>query len=319
MNNRRIITGIKPTGNLHLGNYFGAIVPFAKMANLYDQAFIFIADYHACGTNKPNEYIEHIAAAYMSLPNSERYVIYRQSDIKSVTDIYWLLQTTYSLGSLQRCHAYKQAQKDTDNLKCSVFTYPLLMAADILSVKANTVTVGQDQAQHLEITADVARKFNYMYQQNCFDTIPQANICDIIVPGLDQRKMSKSYNNTINLISSSSDLKKAIYSYKTDSSALHAPKNWRNCSLFKLLQLIADPAELEPLKDMYENGISWYDVKKITYDTIEQQLTKFRDNYHIIYQDKNLIASKLHEGQMIVNPIADATLTQMKYAIGLSI
>ena len=263
----RILSGIQPTGRFHWGNYFGAIRQYIALQE-HEQAFYFIADLHALTTVRDPEVLRNFtldaAIDLLSLGlDPQRATLFVQSDIPEVTELTWLLLTVTQMSLLEKCHAYKDKRDRGLPADSGLFTYPVLMAADILLYDSQVVPVGVDQVQHIEVARDIAQRFHSIYKTEVF-TLPQARVMDdsAKVPGLDGEKMSKSYDNTIEVFEEAKPLRKKIMSIKTDSQPVEAAKDPTKCPLFALYQLFATPAEQATLADQYRAGGMGYGVAK---------------------------------------------------------
>jgi tryptophanyl-tRNA synthetase len=272
----RLLSGLKPTGRPHLGNYFGAMRQFVEFQDR-GEGFYFIADLHALNqvrkAEELREYtlgmvLDHLAIGL----DPKKSTLYVQSHVPEVSELDWILGTVTPMGLLQRAHAYKDALAKGKDVDFGLFAYPVLMAADILIVRADAVPVGKDQIQHVEIARDIAVKFNSTYSQ-AFDpqtgkggalALPQPLVKEevALVPGTDGRKMSKSYGNTIPLFGSDKEVKKAVMGIVTDSTSVEAPKDPATCNVFALLKLFLSPAEQEALAQRYRRGGEGYGVYK---------------------------------------------------------
>lgn len=326
---KRILTGIKPTGKLHIGNYFGAIKPALELLDkLEGEALFFIADYHALNTLKNpdlfKEYSYDIAATWLACGLDERKIVfYRQSDIPEIFELNWILSNVTPKGLINRAHGYKASVEE--NLKnkmeqdyginMGLYNYPILMAADILTMQTDLVPVGEDQKQHIEITRELARVFNNTYG-NCL-TIPTEIIKKEIgsIPGLDGRKMSKSYNNVITLFSDEKKLKKQINKIVTDSSAPDEPKS-TDCLVFKVYQLFANDKQVHEMKTKFEKGISWREVKQLTFEIANEHLKPMREKYNYYLKNPNKIDEVLKQGAEKARKIAQKTLEDVRIKIG---
>jgi len=267
----RALSGIQPTGRFHWGNYFGAIRQYIALQD-NEQAFYFIADLHALTTvREPNllaEYTHDAAVELLALgldPN--RATLFRQSDIPEVTELTWLLMTVTQMHLLEKCHAYKDKKAKGLPSDAGLFTYPVLMAADILLYDSDVVPVGADQVQHIEVARDIAQRFNSMYGEVL--TLPKAHVVEATakVPGIDGEKMSKSYGNAIEVFEEPKKLRKKIMSIQTDSLPVEAPKDPEASSIFALYQLFATPAQQEQLAQRYRaGGMGYGEAKQALYD-----------------------------------------------------
>ena len=256
---KRILTGIQPSGIPHIGNYFGAMKQCIDLQN-EGEPYLFIADYHALTTNpKPEDLrmrIQRLAADFLACGiDPERTVFYRQSDIPTVCELMWILNNIVGLGFLERAHSYKDKIAKGFQPNNGLFSYPVLMAADILLYRSDLVPVGKDQKQHLEMTRDIAIKFNQTYGETF--VIPDAKIAEnvAVIPGLDGQKMSKSYDNTIEIFfESEKAIRKKFMSIKTDSKGMEEPKDPDTCNVFQLYKLFATPEQLEEMRARYLAG-----------------------------------------------------------------
>ncbi len=268
----RVLSGVQPSGALHIGNYFGAIRQFVQMQRQHD-CYYFVADLHALTTVQDaarlRQMTREVAAGYLALGlDSERAVLYRQSDIPEVPELAWYLSTVTSMGLLQRCHSFKDKVAQGVTPSHGLFSYPVLMAADILIVESDLVPVGRDQKQHLEVTRDLVTAFHQTYGCDVF-RMPAPLIGDdvAVIPGLDGRKMSKSYDNVIPLFGPEKPIRKRIMSIVTDSTPVESPKPTADSSLYQLLRLFA-PAEDRPWVEaaFAEGGVGYGDMKKRLFD-----------------------------------------------------
>ena len=255
----RILTGVQSTGTPHLGNILGAIIPAIELSKKHSDSFLFIADLHSLTQIKNSTELKQntysTAATWLSFGlNPKKTVFYKQSDIPITTELAWILSSYFPYQRLTLAHSFKDKSNDLKNVNAALFTYPMLMAADILLYDANYVPVGKDQLQHLEITRDVANKFNNRYGETL--VIPEALTNDETkyVIGTDGQKMSKSKNNIIDIFLSEKMLKKQIMSIETDSTPLESPKNAESCNVFKIYTLLGSPDQVKNLKTKYENG-----------------------------------------------------------------
>ncbi|MBR0566823.1 tryptophan--tRNA ligase [Azoarcus sp. L1K30] len=327
----RILTGITTSGTPHLGNYAGAIRPAIEASRKADaESFYFLADYHALIKTADPERVQRstleIAASWLAAGlDTERVWFYRQSDIPEIPELTWLLTCNAGKGLLNRAHAYKAAVdknvadgEDPDaGINMGLFMYPVLMAADILMFKAHSVPVGRDQIQHIEMARDIAARFNHLYGEHF--VLPAAAIDESVatLPGLDGRKMSKSYDNTIPLFASSAVLKKSIAGIVTDSRAPGEPKETEGSALFQLYQAFATPTETAAMRDAFAAGISWGDAKQALFERIERAVAPMRDHYESLIARPALIEQKLQEGAAKARAIATPFLNELRHAVGL--
>ncbi|BCB03556.1 tryptophan--tRNA ligase [Bacillus sp. KH172YL63] len=307
---KQVLTGIKPTGRIHLGNYIGAIKPAMKLADYetYETAY-FVADYH--GLTKIHDRDEMkdlsygVAAAWLALGlDPERSIFYRQSDIPEIFELSWILACFAPKGLLNRAHAYKSiveenavAGRESDHgVNMGVFTYPILMAADILLFQTELVPVGKDQVQHVEIARDIAENFNKVYGETF--TLPEYVIEEdtAVIPGLDGRKMSKSYNNTIPLFEEPKKLKKLINKIKTDSSLPEEPKDPDTSIIFSLYKEFSTPEQAAVMKEKYHSGIGWGEAKSELFQVMDSYLEKPRSRYNELMANPHEIDRILQRG-----------------------
>jgi len=254
----RILSGIQPSGKLHLGNYFGMMQPMLDLQN-EGEVYLFIADYHALTSvtdaRAMRQGVVDVALDFLACGlDTQRTVFYRQSDIPEVTELAWLLSVVTPMGLLERCHSYKDKVAKGLPATHGLFAYPVLMAADILIMQSNMVPVGRDQKQHVEVTRDLAIKFNNLYGE--VFTVPEPSIREevAVVPGVDGQKMSKSYNNTVEIFGEPKDTRAAIMRIVTDSRTVAEPKDPDQCNVFALYKLFASPAQRDDLAAQYRAG-----------------------------------------------------------------
>lgn len=332
MQKETVLTGITTTGTPHLGNYAGAILP-AIAASRRDEVstFYFLADYHALIKCQDPERVHwstlEVAATWLAAGlDTERSVFYRQSDIPEITELTWILSCMTAKGLMNRAHAYKAAvaenellqTKDPDQgITMGLFCYPVLMAADILMFNADKVPVGRDQIQHLEMTRDVAARFNHHYGQTF--TLPEAVIDDnsAVLAGLDGRKMSKSYNNTIPLFSPPKTLRKLIMKIKTNSLQPGEPKDPDSCTLFSIYQAFASDDEVASLRKRYAEGIAWGEMKQFLFDHLNDLLTQPREQYEALLRAPEHIEKVLHEGAEKARDVSVPFLKRIREAVGI--
>ena len=332
MNQKTILTGITTTGRPHLGNYTGAIRP-AIEASLEQglQSFYFLADHHSLVKNKdPNEVKKsciEVAASWLALGlDTNKTYFYRQSDIPEIPELMWILSTFTAKGLMNRAHAYKSVVQlneesggsDPDKaISMALFSYPILMAADILMFKATHVPVGQDQKQHMEMVRDLAQRFNHHYGD--IFVVPKALITkeSATLPGLDGRKMSKSYNNSIPLFLSSDQMRKSIMKIKTNSLGPDEPKSTEDCSLFDIYQAISKPEESLMFKEKLEEGMAWSDTKEELFIYIEDLFSGPREEYLKLIDDQAYLGSLLSEGAEKARDLSYPYLQKIKSAVGI--
>ena len=331
MSTTRFLTGITTTGTPHLGNFVGSIRP-SVAASLRPgvQSFYFLADYHALIKCEDPVRIQRstleIAASWLASGlDPEKVTFYRQSDIPEIPELNWMLSCVTGKGLLNRAHAYKASQdknleagRDADDgVTAGLFMYPVLMGADILMFKAHKVPVGRDQVQHIEMARDMASSFNHLYGEHF--VLPEAVIDDNVatLPGLDGRKMSKSYNNTIPLFSSRDQLKKLIGSLLTDSRAPGAPKDTEGSALFQIYQAFATPEETEALRRAYAEGIAWGDAKQVLLERVDQVIAPMREQYESLINHPERIEQILLQGAERARALATPFIKELRSAVGL--
>jgi tryptophanyl-tRNA synthetase len=333
--NTRILTGITTSGTPHLGNYVGAIRP-AIQASLEKNvdAFFFLADYHALIKCEDADRIARsrleIAATWLASGlNPERVTFYRQSDVPEIPELCWMLTCVTAKGLMNRAHAYKASVDQNvakhvdpdDGITMGLFSYPVLMAADILMFNAHKVPVGRDQTQHLEMARDIAQKFNHLFGQGKdFFVLPEAVIAEDVatLPGLDGRKMSKSYNNTVPLFEGGARaLKSAVAKIVTDSRGPGEPKDAEASHLYLIYKAFAQPSEATTFRQALEAGMGWGDAKQQLCERIEQELGPMRDNYESLMAHPNRIEEILQEGARKARAIATPFIQELRRAVGL--
>ncbi len=319
----RILTGIQSTGTPHLGNLLGAILPAIEMAkDPKNESFLFIADLHSLTQIKDSETMREntysTAAVWLACGlDPSKTTFYRQSDVALVTELMWHLLCFFPFQRLTLAHSFKDKSDTLSDVNAGLFTYPILMAADILLYDAELVPVGKDQLQHLEIARDVAVKFNLKMGETF--VLPDARIDDAtkIVPGTDGEKMSKSRNNVINVFLPEKQLKKQVMSIVTDSKGLEEPKDPNTCHIFRLYELLASPSEIETMKANYLAGGFGYGHAKNS--LLELILTKFsteREKYNSLMADKSQIDKALEIGASKARIIAQETLKRVRSKVG---
>ena len=328
---KRILTGITPSGYPHLGNYIGAIKPSLELLDEKCESFLFIADLHALikvsDPRKLEELSSAIAMAWLASgldPNKTNF--YRQSDVPEITELAWLLSCISEKGLLNRAHAYKAAvdqnnesgKKEMDEgISVGLFSYPLLMASDILTPNATHVPVGKDQQQHLEITRDIAEKFNNKYGK--FFNLPEAVIQnEKTILGTDGRKMSKSYNNIIPLLSTEKELRKSVMKIVTNSQEPGEKKDWKDNTLFAIYSSFASVERQEDMKNLFEDGIGWGDAKQKVFEDLNQMLLPIREKFLELSNNKKFIEEILKSGAERVRSHTAPALKEVKKLVGIS-
>lgn len=328
---QRILTGITTSGTPHLGNYVGAIRP-AIEASLHanNSSYYFLADFHAlikCRDPKQvHQSSKEVAATWLALGlNTDNVVFYRQSDIPEIPELCWLLNCMAAKGLLNRAHAYKasvqanhEAGEDTDfGVTMGLYSYPVLMAADILMFNANQVPVGKDQIQHVEMARDIAGRFNHHYGE--YFELPEAKVDDhvAVLQGLDGRKMSKSYNNTIPLFLPEKQLKKHINKIKTNLLEPGEPKDPDTSSVFQIWQAFATQEQADEMRQAFVDGIAWGESKKMLFELINGQIGEPRKRYNEIMENPALIEAELTKGADKARAQASPLLAKLRKAVGI--
>ncbi len=324
-----ILTGIKPTGIPHLGNYFGAIKPAIEMSKSgeYD-AYFFIADYHALTTVQDAKALNYgildLACTWLACgldPN--KITLYKQSDIPETFELSTILTNVTPKGLMNRAHAYKamveknqeNGEDDDANVNMGLYSYPILMTADILLFNTKYVPVGLDQKQHVEIARDIAGYFNHKFGKTL--VVPEEIVSEKVatIPGLDGRKMSKSYGNVIPLFCDENTLKKLINRIVTDSTAPDEPKS-TDSFIFKLYELFATEEESNEMKSKFEKGISWGEAKKILFEKANEYISPMREKYNYYMAHPEIVKEILNSGAKKARPIAKETIARVRKAIG---
>ncbi len=320
---KRILSGIKPTGSPHLGNYFGMMKPAIELQQ-QGEAFYFIADYHALtSVRDPQALRDHtrgVALDFLACGlDPQRAVIFRQSDVPEHTELAWVLSCVTPMPMLENCHAFKDhvAKQKTPNH--GLFAYPVLMAADILLYGSHIVPVGRDQKQHVEVTRDLAGTMNRMYGEGLF-VIPEASILPqmAVVIGLDGQKMSKSYNNTIPLFDDEKPLRKKIMGITTDSTPLEASKDPAHSTIVALYRLFASEADVRKMEDDFRaGGIGFGDFKKRLFEALWEHFRPMRERRAELAADPGYVDTVLREGGQKARAVATQTMERVRAAVGL--
>ena len=331
----RVLTGITTSGTPHLGNYVGSIRPSVQASLSNDvQSFYFLADYHALikigDPARVQRSTLEIAASWLAAGvDPERVTFYRQSDIPEIPELTWLLTCVTGKGMLNRAHAYKAsvdkntaAGNDPDaDVTAGLFMYPVLMAADILMFNAHKVPVGRDQIQHIEMARDIAQSFNYRYKNSDVDhfVLPEAEIEASVatLPGLDGRKMSKSYDNTIPLFASQAELKKLIAGIVTDSRAPGEAKDTEGSALFQIYQAFASAEETAAMRQAFKDGIGWGDAKQMLFERIDREIAPMRATYEALMNNPDKIEAILLAGAEKARRLAMPLMQSLRQAVGL--
>lgn len=325
------LTGIKPTGIPHIGNFLGAIQPALELSRSCEARY-FIADYHALNSCKDPDAIRlmtlEIAAAWLACGLDPNQVLfYRQSDIPQTFELLTILLAFTPKGLMNRAHAYKamlqanaEAGKDPDDgVNMGLFSYPVLMAADILLFDTDLVPVGNDQFQHVEMAVDIAQSFNHVYQTDAIRLPePLAHETGKTVVGLDGRKMSKSYGNIIPLFAPEKKLRKLIMKIVTNSQSVEEPKDPDSCSVFALYKSFADPAQIEDLRARYlAGGMGWGHAKQELFERMNEKLTPYRKQYEKLMQDPGYIHQVLRDGGAKARDLAETKIQELRKIIGI--
>ncbi len=320
----RVLTGIQSSGRPHLGNILGAIVPAIELINQNkEEAFIFIADFHSLTSSKDGELRKQntlaVAAAWLAFGlDIEKTTFYRQSRIPQVAELTWYLNCFTPFPMLANAHSFKDKASRLADVNAGLFTYPVLMAADILLYSADLVPVGKDQLQHLEMTRDIATTFNRVLEEDIL-TIPEARISEEvkIIPGTDGQKMSKSYNNYIDIFLSEKELKKNVNSIITDSTPLEEPKDPDTCNVFKLYSLIASNEQTEKMRANYLGGNYGYGhAKKEFMELILTKYSKERETFNFFMNNPEEIEKRLAAGEEKAKVVAMELLDQVRVKLG---
>jgi tryptophanyl-tRNA synthetase len=326
----RVLTGIKPTGSPHVGNLLGAIRPALQLAASGDEAMYFIADYHALislqDAKRLGELTREVAATWLAFGlDPDRVIFYRQSDVPEIFELSWVLTCFTSKGWMNKAHAYKAAvdaakADDPDaGISMGLYCYPILMAADILAFDVDLVPVGKDQVQHIEIARDIAQRINHVVGKPVLKLPkPKIDAATEIVPGIDGRKMSKSYDNTLPLFATPKQLAKRVGQIVTDSLPPEAPKDPDASTVFKIYRAVASPAESAAMADRFRAGIGWGDAKKTLAERLAQELAPAQDRYQALLADPKRIDALLAAGAAKARVTARTTLDRVREAIGIA-
>ena len=328
----RVLTGITTTGVPHLGNLFGAVLPAIKASEQKNTtSFLFLADYHSLIKNSDSQLRQQssfdIAACWLACGlDPKKVIFYRQSDIPHIFELAWILSCLTSKGLLNRAHAYKaaisdnQAKKIEDidkGINMGLFNYPILMAADILMFKADSVPVGLDQKQHIEMTRDIAVKFNHHYGDIL--TPPEAIIDKDtgVLPGIDGRKMSKSYENTIPVFGEEEALRKVIMKIKTNSLEPGEPKDVSDSNIFDIYKAISTKEKIDEMQKLYKEGIAWGEAKNVLFAELNSFLKPFKNEYIKIVKDRSFVEKTLVEGSEKALSISEPIIKEVRQALGI--
>ena len=331
MSQKRVLTGITTSGTPHLGNYVGAIRPAIEAShNGNYESFFFLADYHALIKNQDPDLVRQstleIAAAWLALGlDPDKVVFYRQSDIPEIPELTWLLTCMTAKGLMNRAHAYKASVQDNVDegededygITMGLFSYPILMAADILMFKADTIPVGRDQIQHVEMARDIAQRFNHHFGE--YFVLPVAQVDDdlALLQGLDGRKMSKSYNNTIPLFLAEKQLKKHINKIKTNLLEPGEPKDPDSSSVFQIWQAFANKEQTAQMREQFAAGIAWGEAKKQLFELINQQLSEPRQRYQALIANPAQVEKVLLQGAEKARQQSSQFIADLRQAVGI--
>ncbi|MBT8088367.1 MAG: tryptophan--tRNA ligase [Gammaproteobacteria bacterium] len=326
------LTGITTTGTPHIGNYVGAIRPGIEASkDLSTKHFYFLADYHSLAKNEDPDKISRstleIASAWIALGlDTDHAFFYRQSDIPEILELTWILHGMTAKGLMNRAHSYKAAVqaneessgRDPDKgITMALYSYPILMAADILMFRSNKVPVGQDQKQHVEMARDIAQRFNHHYGDTFVLPEPMIGEDTAVLKGLDGRKMSKSYNNTIPLFASEKQLRKLIMKIKTNSLEPGEPKDTEDSTIFHIYKAFATPDETAEVAKLYAEGIAWGQMKQKLFEYINERIKPARDQYERLLADPAVVEAELRKGAEKARAICIPYMQQIREAIGI--
>ena len=322
---KTLLSGVKPSGRPHIGNYFGAMKQFVDMQDDYNSMYM-VADYHALNLIQDKETLKQsiidLTLDYLAIGlDPKKSIIFKQSDVAEHTELAWIFDTFTTMPYLMRAHAYKDAEVKDKEISVGTFNYPMLMAADILVYDADVVPVGQDQKQHVEYARDTAQKFNYIFKQEVFK-LPESKILDTVavVPGTDGQKMSKSYGNTIELFATLDEITKAVMSIVTDSKPIDEPRNPDEDNVFKLHKLFSKEDELFDLREKYrKGGISHRESKELLIKNIEAFIKPLRDKREQLAGDTEYVLDVLKEGGKRAKLKAERKMEQIREAIGVKL
>jgi tryptophanyl-tRNA synthetase len=318
----RILSGIQPSGMLHIGNYFGMMRP-AIALQAEGEALYFIADYHALTSVRDPEVLREnsrrVALDFLACGlDPKRAALFRQSDVPQVTELAWILSTLAPMGLLERAHSYKDKLARGMPAMVGLFNYPVLMAADILIYDSDIVPVGKDQKQHIEITRDLAGKMNETFGQIFKLPEPRIQPATEVVPGIDGQKMSKSYANNIDIFGDEKEMRKRVMSIVTDSTPVEAPKDPSSSTIFQLYSLFASKNEISEMRERFQKGGTGYgDFKKQLFEKLWEYFEPMRKRREEILADKSYIDNVLVHGAKRANEVADVVMERVRAAVGL--
>ena len=317
-----LISGAKPTGRVHLGNYFGAIKQVIDLKDRFDSTF-FIADYHALtGIKDAEEFSGNVRDLTLDCLGAgvdpQSMCLYRQSDLPEVTELCWFFNCLMNVSYLMRAHAYKDAQAKGEEVNAGTFDYPILMAADILIHKTEVVPVGEDQRQHIEYARDIAVKFNSVFGETF--PVPEEMILESVgtLPGIDGRKMSKSYGNTIPLFIDRGEIEKVVMKIPTDSKGVDEPKDPDSCSIFRLFSLVADGKDVKALRERYlKGGVGYKEAKDTLIEGLDSYTKPLRERRRYYEESPSEVKRILEEGAEKASLRARSTLQEAREAVGI--
>ena len=319
----RILTGIQSTGTPHLGNILGAIKPAIEMSNKPEnESFLFIADLHSLTQIKDKETLRGntyaTAAAWLSFGlDTKKTIFYRQSDVPQATELAWILSCHFPFQRLTLAHSFKDKSDRLSDVNAGIFTYPMLMAADILLYDAEEVPVGKDQQQHLEMTRDVASRFNNIFGETFILPQGKVNKSTELVLGTNGEKMSKSKGNIIDIFLPEKELKKQVMAIQTDSTPIEDPKNFKSCNVYKIFKLIADNKSVIKMEQNYSKGGYGYGhAKKALLEYILSHFSKERDRFNYYMSNKDELDKVLNEGAQKANSVASKVLNRVRNKLG---
>jgi len=323
MAGKRVLSGVQPSGTLHLGNYFGMIGPALQMQQ-ENECFYFIANYHAM-TQLPDPALLRqrtfdVALDFLACGlDPSKTVFFRQSDVPEVQELSWIIGCVTPVGLLERCHSYKDKLAHGQEANHGLFSYPVLMAADILLYDSHLVPVGKDQKQHLEVTRDIAIRFNNQYGEILVVPEPMIQEETAVIPGLDGQKMSKSYNNIIEIFGEGKAVRQKFMRMVTDSTSMEDPKDPEKCNVFALYKLIAEPEEVEEMRRRYlAGGMGYGHAKQALYDKYTEYFAEMRERRKELVAKPELVEDVLRDGANRARKVARATLERVRTAVGLA-
>jgi tryptophanyl-tRNA synthetase len=318
----RILSGVQPSGVLHIGNYLGMMKPALQMQE-QGETFLFIADYHSLTTSPDpdllRERTERVALDFLACGiDPEKTTFFRQSDVPEVAELTWILNCVTPMGLLERCHSFKDKIANGFSPNAGLFDYPVLMASDILLYKSDLVPVGKDQKQHLEVTRDIAIKFNNAYGDIL--SIPKESIREdvAVIPGTDGRKMSKSYDNTIEIFGNQKKIRKKFMKIVTDSKTLEEPKDPENCNVFNLYKLFATQEQQDALAERYRaGGMGYGHAKQELFDVFWETFRPYREKREELENNMDYVREVIRKGGERARAVAQQTMDEVRKAVGL--